>query len=345
MSATSEANSLESFFAIGIQSAKGTAATTLYKTIATVSNLSPLLELRDNRVEHPAATTAWLRAAPRTVTGYLAGARATFALRPKFIVPVLQALGYAVDTTNNTTYYAHVLTQGTNAAHKWATCAWSVADTDGAFVTRGVDMRCTSLSMEIGTEEILCTAEFRGLTVQPMTGSPTYVAEQTDEIVPWLGTRTTMTAGVSGSEYTVVERIRGITAAWTNVLREDDKAVFEASRTALPRESIDLSIAVNEMNVSDDVYEALSYGSTGGTTVTTTPIIGDIDIKFVSADNISGAAVPYMVQIDTPSVQWEWDGGVEASGSDLITVSATAYAIANVEVPSTITVHNNVASY
>lgn len=345
MSATSEANSLESFFAIGIQSAKGTPATTLYKAIATVSNLAPILERRDNRVEHPAATSAWLRASVRPITGYLAGARVTFALRPKMIVPVLMGLGYGLATSNETTYYEHVLTMGTNANHKWLTCAWNVADTDAAFVTRGTDMRCTSLSLEIGTEEILCTAEFRGLTVGPMSGSPTYVSEQADEILPTLGTRTTMTAGASGSAYSVVERIRGITVAWTNVLREDDKAVFEAARTALPRESIDLSIAVNEMNISDDVYEAFAYGSSGGSTVSTTPIIGDVDIKFVSADNISGAAVPYMVQIDTPSVEWEWDGGSEASGSDLITVSATAYAIANVGTPSTITIHNNVASY
>jgi len=53
MSATSEANSLGSFFAVGIQGAKGTAATTLYKLIATDSSLAPEFEYRDTRLEHP----------------------------------------------------------------------------------------------------------------------------------------------------------------------------------------------------------------------------------------------------------------------------------------------------
>lgn len=345
MSATSEALSLESWFAIGTQSAKGTAATTLYKTLATVSNLAPIYEFRDDRSEHPAANSVWVRSANQTVTGSLAGARVTFALRPKFIVPVLHAFGYQSTATDNTTYYSHAVTQGTNANHKWMTVAWNVADSDGAFVTRGVDMRGTSLSIEASTEEIICTAEFRGLTVEPMSGSPTYVDEQADEIVPWEGARTTLTAGVSGSTYPIVERVRGVTINITNTLREDDKALWEPTRTTLGRESHDVSYSFTGINMSDSMYEAAFYGADAGTATTLSPIVGDINLSWESTDNISGAATPYKFEIDTPNVQWQFDANsAEANGTDIITIDGTANVIGT-GTPVTISVDNNVASY
>lgn len=345
MSATSEANSREAFFAVGVQSAKGTAATTLYKTLATVSGLDPQFDIRDDRAEHPAASSVWARAAYQTMTGYLGTGQVTFALRPKFIVPILMGMGYQNTPTNNTTYYTHTLVQGTNANHKWITCAWSLPDSDGAIVTRAVDCRVSSLSIAASTEEIICTAEIRGLTIEPMAGSPTYVDEQIDEIVPWLGARTTMTLGVSGSAYSIIERVRGVTMNFTNTLREDDKALWEATRTTLARETHDLTYDVTGINVSDSIYEAITYGSNGGTSVSTAVRTGDINLEWESADNISGAAVPYRFEIDTPTVQWVPSAGsIQANGSDIITVDVTANVIGT-GTPVTINVDNNVASY
>lgn len=344
MSATSEANSLESWFAVGIQSSKGTAATSLYKTLATTSGLRPIFDLRDVRQEHPAANSVWDRAATQSMTGYLAGGTVTFALRPKFIVPVLQAFGYGVSTTDNTTYYTHVLTQGTNAAHKWATLAWNVADSDGAYVVRAVDCRGTTLSIAASVDEIICTAEFRGLTLEPMSGSPTYVNEQADEIVPWQGDRTTLTAGVSGSAYSMVERIRGVTIDFTNTLREQDRALWEATRTTLNRESHGVQYSFSEINASDSVVEAMFYGANAGTSVNLSPRVGDINVSWESEDNISGASTPYLFEIDTPTVQWFPDEDLQANSTDIITMSATANVIGT-GTPITITVENNVASY
>ena len=343
MSATSEANSKSAFFAIGKQSAKGTAATALFKAIATVSELAPEMEYKDNRIEHPSSVpdTSWLLATPQQPTGYLAGAAVTFALRPKFIVPVLMAAGYKVTSVDGTGYYTHTLVQDTDVNHKWFTIAWSVPESDGTFVTRGVDMRCTSFSLDVSPEEIMVTAEFRGLTVEPMSGSPTYTDEVDNEIVPWLGTRTTLTIG----GYTTVERIRSITIDGTNELREDDKAIWEPTRTSLGRTSFGLDIGVSDMNISDDVYEALAYGATAGTTVTTAAVTGAVDIQWVSAAVVPTTIVPYKFQTAMPSVQWKLDGRPQANGDDLMTIAATGSVIANVSVPNTITVVNEVASY
>lgn len=345
MSATSTANSLEAAFSIGIQTSKGTAATTLYTTLATVSGLDVQWDVQEAAQEHPAASSVWLRSGYQLITGYLANATVTFALRPKFIVPVLMAAGYQNSPTNNTTYYTHTLTQGTNAAHKWATLAWSIPDSDATYVIRGVDCRCNNLQINVTPDGITCTATFRGLTVEPMAGSPTYVSEALNQIVPWEGARTTLTAGNSGSEYAIVERLRGVQMTFDNPLREDDKALWEPTRTTLDRVSHDVVYAFSGLNASDSTYEAFVFGSDGGTTASLSARYGDVNLQWESTDNIAGAAVPYRFNIDTPAVQWISDtGGISANGSDVITWNATANVIGT-GTPVTINVDNEVASY
>lgn len=344
MSATSEANSLGSFFAVGVQGAKGTAATTLYKLIATESSLAPEFQFRDTRLEHPSAggTTSWARANTDQITRYIGRATVTFPLRPKGIVPVLQATGYQVSTANNTTHYTHTLTQGTDAAHKWVTAMWKVDDSDAAYYVRGVDGRCTSLSISVNTEEIMCTAEFGFLTVAAFSASqPTYVTEQADEIVPWVGART----GIVIGGYTVVEVIRAAEFSFANALREDDAALWTQTLVNMQRQSIDIQSNFTEINVSDSVYEALYFGADGGTAVATAPVTGSVDVEWRSAANISGASVPYELQFIAPSVQWQPGDAPSASGDDLITIGANGYVIGDVATPSTIKVINNVASY
>jgi hypothetical protein len=342
MSATSEANSLESWFALGKQAAKGTAGTTLYKTLATVSSIGATYDEREPPLEHPAVSTrATARKSAIKRPSYMSNAKATFILRPKFIVPALLAAGFQVTTTNNTTHYTHVCTLGSSAAHKWMTSAWSVEESDGAFILRGVDMRATSLNLAISPDQIEGSIELRGLTLDPMSGSPTYVTEQADEIAPWNMTRTTL----SMNSYDVVERIRSMEFAVTNTMREDDRAVGETARTTMAQQSIDISLAIGEVNVSDDIVEAFHYGATGGSTVDLDAVTGAIDILFESDDNISGASVPYSLQIAIPSVSYTMDTEPEANGDGLITAGLTAYMIDDSSTPITVTVVNNVSSY
>lgn len=343
MSATSEANSLGSAFSIATQSAKGTPATTLYTLIATDSSLAPEFQYRATRLEHPSTggTTSWAMANTDQVTGYIGRASVTFPLRPKGIVPVLQGTGYGVATADNTTYYTHTLTQGTDAAHKWVTCIWKVDDSDAAYYMRGVDGRVTSLTISVSTEEIMCTAEISFLTVAPLSGSPTYVAEQADEIVPWVGARTDIDIG----GYTVVEVMRAAEFTFTNTLREDDKALWTQLLVNMQRQSIGIQASFNEINVSDSVYEALYCGADAGTTVATAPVTGNIDVEWRSPANISGAIVPYEFQFVAPSVQWKPAGAPSASGDALVTIGADGMVVGNVATPSTIVIINNVASY
>ena len=342
MSASSSAGSLGSFFALGKQTAKGTAATALIKALATVSSLALEFQERDTTFEHPGATGArsTARKSPIQRTSYLAQAEVTTMLHPKFLGMSLLAAGFQV-TSTGTTSYTHTFTLGTAALHKWMTAAWQVDETDGAFVTRGVDMRATSFGLNATPEQIEHTLTLRGLTLDPMSGSPTYTSETSEEIVPWLGARTTLTVG----GYAVVERVRGVNFAVENTLREDDQAIWETERVDLPQQSIDITCEFSDVNISDDLYEALVYGSANGSAVSLAPLTGAIDIKWQSANNIPSAAVPYSVQIAMPSVSWSLSSAPQASADDLITLGMTATMIDNVATPITITLVNDVASY
>lgn len=346
MSANSEANALGSFFALGKQTAKGTAATTLYKALATVSGLAPIFKDRESPAEHPSPSGSSLntrRKTPVKHINYLAGAKATFLLHPKFIVPALMGAGFTVSTVAATGYYTHTCTLATAAAHRWMTAAWQVDESDGAFVMRGVDMRATSLKLGISPEQIQCNMALRGLKVEPMSGSPTYVSEAIDEIVPWLGARTTLTL----NGYSIVERIRNLEFSVDNTMREDDGAVWEPALTSLPQQNIDISLALSNVNISDDIYKAVFFGSASGTAVDTKSVSGAIDVKWTSEKNIATTAVPYSLQIAIPAVEWMADAeSFEANGDNFIAPSLTAYMDdTSGSAPITVTVVNDVTSY
>lgn len=346
MSATSEANSLGSFFALGKQASKGTAATALQKALATVSGMAPIMADRESPLEHPSPSGSSLATARKTYTKhptYLAGAKATFLLHPKFLPMALLAAGFSISTSGSSPTYTHACTLATSAAHKWMTAAWNVDESDAAFVMRGVDLRATQFGMSINPEQIECNMTLRGLKIEPMSGSPTYTSEVVDEIVPWLGARTTLS--ING--YAVVERVRGIELNIENTLREDDRAIWEPALTGLGQQNIDISMAFNEVNISDDIAEALWFGASGGSTMDITPITGAISVSWTSEDNISGGASPYSVAIAIPDVEWMYDPeSFEANGDDYIAPSMTAYMVnRSGSAPITITVVNDVASY
>jgi hypothetical protein len=343
MSATSSAGSLGSFFALGKQAAKGTAATALFKALATTSYLANEFEERDSVFEHPAAVAGRNTAvkSPLLRTGYLVTAEVATMLHPKFIGMSLLASGFAVVTTGTSPDFTHVFTLTTGALHKWMTCAWNVDETDGAFVTRGVDCRATAFGLNATPTEIEHTLTMSGLTLEPMSGSPTYTSEVSDEIVPWLGARTTLTVG----GYAVVERVRGVNFQIENSLRSDDPALWEIARVDLPQTSIGATCEISDINISDDIYEALVYGAANASSVSLAAITGAIDIKWTSASNIPTGAVPYSLQIAMPSVSWSMSSAPQASADDMITVGLTATMVDNVATPLTITLVNDVASY
>jgi hypothetical protein len=346
MSASSEANSLGSFFALGKQTTKGTAATALQRALATASGLMPIMADRESPLEHPSPSASVLNTRRKTYTkhpSYLAGAQATFLCHPKFLPMALMGAGFTITSAGTSPVYTHTCVLATGAAHRWMTAAWNVDETDGAFVTRGVDMRATQFGMSISPDQIECNMTMRGLKVEPMSGSPTYTAEVIDEIVPWLGARTTLS--VNG--YAIVERVRSIEFSIENTLREDDRAVWEPALTGLSQQNIDISMAFNEVNISDDIFEALAYGAANGTAMDITPITGAIDVRWQSEDNIPTGASPYSVQIAIPDVEWMYDPeSFQASGDDFIAPSMTAYMVnRSGSAPITVTVVNDVASY
>lgn len=331
----------EAFIALAKQSGQNTAATTLFKALATVSRAAPIKDQRQVRVEHPASASRYTRRKSKTQTpSYLGGANASFALYPKFIGAALLACGFQVTTVDNTTYYTHTFTLGSAAAHKWMTAAWYVP-TSTAFTTRLIDARAQSLNVNGTTDEILCDMVMRSLSQGQMSGSPTYTAEESEEILPWLGSRTLTINGKS-----ITENVQGCNLQITNNLDQNRRSLWTPNRTDLPPTDIDVGVVLTDIDLTKDLYYASFYGATGGSAVDLDPVVGSLEWEWQSANNISGAGVPYRFAVDIPSVEFFPDpDSMPAQNADVMTMNINAFMTDDVTTPISIELDNDVSAY
>lgn len=338
-------NSLTGWLALGKQADRTTQATAFYKTLATVSGLGVTFDERQALKEHPStvAGTSFAVATPTSRTGYLVPWTSTFLLRPRFLPAALQALGFTVTTTANTPEtgaHTHVCTVDADADVLWMSAFHNIG---GSTATRaGIGARAERLSITASNESISCDLSGTALVETNVSGSPTYTSEVANEILPTIGS-ITCNLDSGGS----ISTVRGITAEIANVLKtgSEEKPLFQSSRDSLDRESIDLTGALQGVDFTFNLWKEIIRGSTGGTNPSLVVSTGDLNYTFSSAANFVGAT-PYSVEVDLPSVQYDFPtDGARNNADDLVRVDISYRIIADVATPITITVINDVASY
>lgn len=339
-------NSLTGFLALGKQSAYDSQATAFIKTLATVSGLGVTFDERQPLKEHPStvAATSFNVASPVSRTGYLAPWTGTFLMRPKFLPRALQALGFGVTTTANTPetgVHTHACTVAADASMLWMSIIHNIG---GSTANRlGKNGRASRLSWTATNESITCELTGTALVEGNVSGTPTYVSEVSDEMSPSIGSLT-CNLGDGGT----ITTVRGITAEIANVLKEgaEERPLFQAFRNSLDRESIDLTGSLQGVDFTFDLWKEIIRGSTSGTAPSLVVSTGDLNYTFESAANIGATATPYSVEVDLPSVQFDFPAeGARNQNSDLVRVDIGYRIIANVSTPITITVINDVAAY
>lgn len=334
-------NSLVAAFSLGQQAAKDTAADDFITTLATVSGLQPRFDITESRQAHPGGlgTRATSKRAASTRTGYLVDAAATFVLRPRFIGKALLAAGFTVSTANNTTHYTHTFKLATRATFPWMSALWLLPDDDVAeFELLSSNMRATQLNVNATPDEVACDMTLTGMTEGDAAGTETKVAEIGVEILPTVGTMT-----VAGVSITVA---KGLNMAIANTLKEDQRYLFQAARTDLPQESIGVSGTLTGSPLNRDIYREIFRGGTSGTAPSLTPLTGNLVYEFRSASNISGASVPYSLNIDINSCEYTIaDNSLRANLADEIEPEISWEMIDDVTDPIVITLINDVSSY
>ena len=333
--------SLGSAFSLGIQSAKGTAATNYKTTLATVSGMQPTFDIRTAPLEHPGgASRATKQKSTDARTGYLTKPKATFILRPNFIGTALMGLGFAVSSVNASGVYTHTFTIAAPASAKWLSALWYVATEDAAMTLKSTDVRLTKLSLNATPDSVEGQIEGSGLSALEASGSETLVSEAAHEILPTSGSLT-----IQSSTVALTTAVRGANFDYTQELLEDDRTLFSSTRTDLPIKSQDAQVTFSGVDLSRALYRKVVNAGGSNTTASLSPFTGDLTYTFQSAD-FAGGSTPYSLTITMPSVQYEFsEGTIQAQNDDQVRVDIVAKMIDNVATPLTITLVNTISAY
>ena len=174
-----------------------------------------------------------------------------------------------------------------------------------------------------------------------MSGSPTYTAEVSEEILPWIGSRT-----LTMNSKSITENIQGCNLQITNNLDDGRRSLWTPNRTDLPPTDIDIGVQLNDIDLTKDLFYAAFYGAVAGTVTDLDPVLGALAWEWQSANNISGAAVPYRFSVDIPSVEFFPDpDSFPAQNADVMAMSIQAWMLDDVATPITIELDNDIAAY
>lgn len=339
------ANSILSAFSLGLQTNASTAATLYTTAIATQSGADVVFDELEPEPEHPgvaARSTARKFATERT--GYLATVNATMRLRPRIIPRLLQAMGFAVSSTDNTTHYTHTIKIANDASMGWMSAIHKMDNGSSALNRLIKQVRGETLTFNWDAAAGTSTAEFAGVGLSE--GNTAGTETLSDEIDVSLSAYTGSLA-VEHATVGVTTTTRNESITFTQELDRNDRVLHTAGRAGLPRLSLDITGTLGGVDIDQGTYEwykRIKRGGTAGTAPSLSATTGELVVTYTSLTNIPGAAVPYSVKFTFPEVEFFMETP-NASGSDLIRADITWAMLDTSADPVEIEVVNDVASY
>lgn len=342
--------STTALFKIGLQSAKGTPATTSFLCpTVTDSYLRPAFDVIDKGPEHGCNVTADRATARRSESrrsSYMVQAGLTMAGYPRAIPALLAALGFAINTTDNTTHYTHAATLATRPNWPWVTCLHDI----GSKVLRGSDMRASQLTFNADQNGLTFDATFMGLVLGNAAGTETHTAETSWELLPSAGSISIQLdpdgTPVEIANIGAAQLARSLSITIDNPLDEAQQTLFSFGRADLPPQGLSVTGTVGGLDVDWTTYNRIVNGGAAGTAPSANTAVASFDLTFESPEDISGAAVPYSMAISIPYVQISLDdSNFQASGDNLISWTFNWEMIDKSAAPITITTINDHTSY
>lgn len=331
-------SSLNAALSYGVQADKDTAATALQTGLKTRSTMpKPTWDTYDPGPEHPGPSdrnTSRRSATQRT--GYIAPFGSTGVLYPRLIGYQLRAAGFDVATTDETTHFSHEFTIATGADHAYISAVWAL-DTWTRMV-KGA--RLQSLAFSATPQRIEITDSGIGMVSGPVTGSPTYTAEMDIPIKPTIGSGSILIGGIE----LTTGAIKGHQWTVTNALDTEDYQLWVEGRNDIPQTEIGLAGSFDELDIDKTLYEKVVTGGVSDGAPDSASVMAVLDILYQSAENITGAAVPYSLQMEVEDVELDL-GDFEATGSEIVRGSIDYEMIDLSAVPLKFTLINDVASY
>lgn len=335
-------NSLLSAFSVGQQSAKGTQATKLFTTLATVSGMATNFEVSDQIFEHPAASTTRVfgkKDGGTIRTGYSVPYKATFRLRPNFLGAALISMGYTDTPVAGTGFFTHTFILATPATFPWCTVAHLDDDAGTPWERVAKDCHSDKLSFDADYKRIQCDLTGKGLIEGLVGGSPTKTAEVADQLLPTIGSFVATIGGVAISSI-----LRGVKVDLENEFDEEDFILFQTARNDRPQTNVKASGSLVGLDFTANLYKKLNWGGTAGTAPSLTIPTGPLSLTFNSAAFIPTTSQVYSITIAMSSVDFTAPTDIAAQDKNLQRLDV-GWEANDATQPVTVTLIDNVASY
>jgi hypothetical protein len=336
--------SVSSKFKVGVQAAKGTAASDSFVDgRMKESMLAPAFEVLNPGAEHGISeiTRPTIQRSYSRRTSHMATFAGSWFMYPSLIGVALRGLGFDVATVNNAGYYTHTFTVADRDDAAWLTVIGQVGDSGNEWQFMATDARVAQFGIVGNIRGAVCSMQGMGLTYGDSVGTETDTNEVPQMI---LATDGTLTATVGGTA--LVSTIRGLEFTITNPIYTDDHRLFYPNRIDLPQLGVAATGRLTGVDVDETLYNKLyRNGATSGSPSLLIPKM-NLVWKFESPENITGQAVPYSLQVTIPNAEVEMTP-IASSGRNLIR-TALSFNMPDAESgtePITIVLVNTFASY
>lgn len=325
--------------AVAVQSAKGTAATTGFHAMRLMrSSVLPVFDYEDAMNEH---TGVHQRASNRQTTPDRISQRFNISLEgllyPNAIGALFVGLGLNASSADNTTYYTHTLTKSAVDAAKYISIMHALLAGSARFERKIKDARLTQLAFAATRQNIRVTAQGIGLDEATAAGTETVAADVNERIVPVTGSLTFGSLALGEP--------RSHTITFTRPVDEEDQKQHAFGRADLPETGFEVNGEMLGLDLSFNTYKKLTWGGTSGTAPDTVTVTDTLATLWNSARVISGAVVPYSLQISLLKAEMRLSN-FEAQGSGIVRCDAMYHMIDDsASAPVTATLKNGVISY
>jgi hypothetical protein len=332
-------SSLVTRAAVAVQSAKGTAATTGFHAMRlTRSSALPVFDYDEATNEH---TGVHQRASTNQSTPVRISQRFNIGLTgflyPNAIGTLLQGMGFNAVTTDNTTYKSHVFTKANVDAAKYLSFMHALLAGSARFERKIKDVRLTQLQIASTRTNITVTADGIGLDEIVAAGTETVAADVNERILPTTGSLALGTLALGEA--------REHTITITRAVDEDDQKQHSQARADLPEMSFDIRGQMRGLDLSFNTYKKLVWGGTSGTAPSLETVTDTLTVLWESAHDISGAAVPYSLQMALLKAEFRLTN-FEAQGNNIVRCDVDYTMIDDsASAPATFTLANGVTSY
>jgi hypothetical protein len=260
-------------------------------------------------------------------------------LYPALVGVLLRGAGFGVTTVDNTTYKTHTFKIAARDVAAWLSIMHRLGEGSDQFERKAKDARVSQLTLRAGRDGLDMDFEGMALSEAQSAGSETVT---TDTNVPFMPNSGSLTLTVSATN--IVAACKSNEMVIANPLSRDENFLFSFGNADLPQTGMSITGTIGDIDISYDLYKRLHWGGTSGTGIVNTPVEGALSYTYQSAVNISGAAVPYSLNVSVPTAMITM-GQFQAQDDNLVRGALTWEMVDTGTEPITITLSNGQAAY